>query len=419
MEYRKFDYKDKTELLRDIGMLKKGLPFNDNIGPIADSIVVGDKSIKNRLLVQPMEGFDAELDGSPSKRTFERYLKFANGGSGTVWIESVSVNNEGRSNPHQLWLTKDNQQQFSRMIGDVKKYGAYVVVQLTHSGRYSNPAGNPLPLCAINNPYIPKQNETIISDEDLKILEYDYVNSALLAEEAGADAVDIRSCHGYLINELFSAYERGGEYGGCFENRARLLLNIIDKIKERTKIQIAVRLNVYDGIPYPNGWGGSREDVLTQDMKEPMKLLGLLYQRGIRFFNISSGIGAYSPHVLRPYNSGGATPPEHPLEGIERMLQSAKVIKKAFPDAVIVASAFSWLREYAPMVAAGGISDGWFDIAGFGRGALANPDYANEILSKKEISVLCRACGGCSSLIRKAEKLRCVMNASQRNDGEN
>lgn len=413
MQHRIFDYASQEELLDDIKKLKRGLPFSGDTSVLSNGIRSGKKSIKNRLLVQPMEGFDAEPDGSPSERTRARYLKFADGGSGSIWLESISVSREGRSNPHQLWLDRENEHHFASLAEELRKRGAYSVAQLTHSGRYSNPTGIPAPVCAIHNPYIPKENERIITDEELETLEDDYVTCALLAQEAGFDAVDIRSCHGYLINELFAGYEREGAYGGSFENRVRFLLNVIDKIKKASDIEVAVRLNVYDGVPYPCGWGSAKDDVHIQDMTEPMRLIRLLYDRGVRLLNISGGIGAYSPYVLRPYNRGGAVPLEHPLEGIERLLQSAKAVKSEYPDSTVVASGFSWLRGFAPTVAAGGINKGWFDIAGFGREALACPGYANDILSGKSMERYCEACGGCSALIRRSATLRCVMDRGQ------
>ena len=73
-----------------------------------------------------------------------------------------------------------------------------------------------------------------MKDEELDMLREDYISAALLAQQAGFDAVDIRACHGYLLNELFAAYDRGGKYGGSFENRTRLLRDIIRGVKAQT-----------------------------------------------------------------------------------------------------------------------------------------------------------------------------------------
>ena len=416
MQHKRFHYTSAQQFIDDDSLLNTGLPFSGNVELLGRSICIGGKEVKNRLLAQPIEGFDANEDGSPSGRTLRRYQRLVDGGVGCLWIESVSVDLQGRSNPYQLWITPNNVGAFADMGSIIRQsslHRAYSVLQLTHSGRYSKPNGTPTPICAFSNPYIPKENEKIATDDDIRRIEDDYVAAALLAEQAGFDAIDIRACHGYLINEFFAAYERTGQYGGCFENRMRFLLNVIDKIRAVSNITIGVRLNVYDGMPYPFGWGSRKEDVKAQDMSEPLRLVELLYARGVRLINISGGVGAYSPYVIRPYDSGDKTPEEHPLEGVARLLGSARMVKQRCGDMVVVASGFTWLREYAANVASGGIREGWFDIAGFGRQAIAYPDFASDILrnGKMERAKCCTTCGGCTALIKtKGKKVWCVLH---------
>ena len=101
-----------------------------------------------------------------------------------------------------------------------------LILQLTHSGRQSI-----VPMIAYRNPVYeerrPAGDENIVSDEYLDTLPQKYAQSAILAMEAGFDGVDVKSCHGYLFQELLSAYGREGRYGGCFENRARLYLDCV------------------------------------------------------------------------------------------------------------------------------------------------------------------------------------------------
>ena len=59
-----------------------------------------------------------------------------------------------------------------------------------------------------------------------------YAKASKLALEAGFDGVDVKCCHGYLFNELLSAYNREGSYGGSLENRTRLYFDCIDAVKE-------------------------------------------------------------------------------------------------------------------------------------------------------------------------------------------
>lgn len=415
MRYRPFDFADLAALRAEATALGVELPLSGDTAILAQPFDLDGRQIPNRLLAQPIEGFDAEEDGSPSRRSIARYQQLARNGFGTLWMESISVNAEGRSNPRQLWLHKKNLGAFREMLDLVRAAAPtppYLVAQLTHSGRYSKPR----PICAFDNPRIPKEGAHIVTDEELDALVSQYVETAALAVRAGFDAVDIRACHGYLINELFSARGRPGKYGGCFENRVRLLLDIVGRLQDVPGLTLGVRLNIYDGLEYPYGWGCDQNGSMRPDPSEPLKLIELLNTHNVRLFNISSGIGAYSAYVLRPYDYG-APAPEAPLQGVARMLAFARDARKVAPSACIVASALSYLREFGANAAAGGIAQGWFDLAGFGRQSIAYPKFARDVLEGRipERGRLCNTCGGCSALIKtRGKEVRCIQNHAER-----
>lgn len=393
------------------------LPYQEDVHPLRQPLTLHGKTIPNRLLAQPIEGFDAQADGSPSQRTVRRYQALAAGGSGSLWMESVSVNHQGRSNPRQLWITSENVEAFRDMVCQIRaasQQPVYLILQLTHSGRNSNPDGIPTPMCAFHSQAIPKDRETILTDADLGALEEDYFRAAELARAAGFDAVDIRACHGYLINELFAAVDRPGKYGGSFENRIRLMMNIVERVQKIQGLEIGVRLNLFDGIPYPDGWGVNPKTG-QMDLTEPLELVRRLYHKGVRLLNVSCGVGAYSPHLIRPYDRGGPEPPEPPLAGVCRLQECARLVKQEAPEALVVASGFSWLRQYASSVAAGGVAAGYYDLAGFGRQSIADTQYADHILTGNPEKIsFCRCCCGCTTLIKKSGKqLRCVFRKEQ------
>ncbi|MBQ6478962.1 MAG: hypothetical protein IJI44_06300 [Erysipelotrichaceae bacterium] len=410
----RFDYADLHALCEDIQRRRLDIPCSVDTGILKKPYDKNGIYLKNRILAQPVEGFDANDDGSPSDRTFERYTELARGGAGCLWLESTSVDFSGRSNRKQLWITEDNWEKFRELTEAIRKASdgkIYLVLQLTHSGRYSNPEGIPKPIVAFHSEAIKKENEYIISDEELDRLEDDYIKAVKLAEKAGFDAVDIRACHGYLLNELFAAYDRPGKYGGPFENRTRLFVSICKRAMKESGITVGVRLNMYDGVAYPYGWGCSKDGQLKMDLEEALRLIGILYSSGIRLFNVTNGIGACSPFMIRPYDSGGPEPAEHQLEGIERMQVCAKLVKQHAPEAAVVVSGLTWLREYSANVAAGGIENKYYDIAGFGRQSIAYPGFANDILKDGTVKRehFCRTCCGCTNLIKvKKEELVCV-----------
>ena len=114
-------FKNKEDLILKGKKLGFDLPFSDDISPLFNPQPVAGFSISNRLVVQPMEGYDSENDGSPSELTKRRYLRYAAGGSGIIWFEAVSVSPDSRSNPHQLWLTKANSDYYAFMIDEIRK----------------------------------------------------------------------------------------------------------------------------------------------------------------------------------------------------------------------------------------------------------------------------------------------------------
>lgn len=424
-EHKKFSYRSLDEIREDVKNLGINIPISEDLDLLKKSIPMANKSIPNSLAIHPMEGCDGTSDGKPDELTYRRYDRFARGGAGLLWFEATAVVNEGRANPRQLYMCKENKDAIKKLRDDAIKaakeefgeeYRPYTVVQLTHSGRYSRPIDKPAPIIASKNPYLGShlpEDYPIISDDELESLEDKFVEAAALAKEIGFDAVDIKSCHGYLNSELLSSFTREGKYGGSFENRTRFLLNIIDKIKARVGegLDITLRLNAYDSVPYPYGWGVDKEDFLKPDLTEPIKLIKILYDKGVRLINISTGNPYYNPHVGRPYDLGYYLPPEHPLEGTARMLDIIRQIQESVPQMAVMATGFSWLREFAPYIAAGGIEEGWFTIAGFGRQSFAYPDFARDIIENGSMDrkKCCIACSKCSEIMRDWGRTGCVI----------
>jgi 2,4-dienoyl-CoA reductase-like NADH-dependent reductase (Old Yellow Enzyme family) len=230
------------------------------------------------------------------------------------------------------------------------------------------------------------------------------VKGAVLAEKAGFDGVDIKCCHRYLNSELLSAFNREGRYGGSLENRTRLLRESVQGAIESCSKDFIVssRLNVYDGFPYPYGFGVKEGEGIRFDSTEPIRLLRELSAQGVRLLNITMGNPYFNPHVNRPFAVGAYNPEEHPLSGVARMLHGIAELKKAVPEIAIIASGFSYLGTTAPSVAAGFIRDGGFDIAGFGRTIFAYPDFAKDILSGEGLNKnnICICCSKCTEIMR-------------------
>lgn len=392
------------------------LPFRNDISILGKSFKIGNKTIANRLACQAMEGCDGTSDGSPDTLTKRRYHRLAKGGAGIIWFEATAVMEEGRANPRQLYITDNNLDNFKKQVEDIKEtalktngYEPLVIMQATHSGRYSKPNGVPEPLIAYNNPIFEKDNpissDRIVTDEYLDRVVEALVNGAVLAEKAGFDGVDIKCCHRYLNSELLSAFNREGRYGGSLENRTRLLRESVRGSIENCSGNFIVssRLNVYDGFEYPYGFGVKNDGSLDFDVAEPDWLIKELYKYGVQILNITMGNPYFNPHVNRPYAQGGYVAPEHPLLGVARILNGTARLKELNPDMAMICSAISYLGVAAPNVVAGYVKEGKFDFAGFGRTIFAYPDFANDILKNggMDKNKICICCSKCTEIMRK------------------
>ena len=425
MSQERFHYKTLEEVKERAEELKVYLPFSSSTDILKTPLKVGNVTFHNRMGIAPMEGADSLEDGSPSDYTIRRYVNEAIGGSALIWFEAISIVPEGRSSKTQLLLTEENVESYKRMNEKIKEAGRkangfepYLIMQANHSGRYSNPDNRPAPMIAYRHPqleqYRAADDSCIVTDDYLKSLEESFGKAALLAKKAGFDAVDIKSCHGYLLAELLSAYDRPGQYGGNYENRTRLLKNGIKaaKVWEDENFQVTCRLGIYDGYEYPWGFGVSEGSGLKPDLKEPIRLVKELYGNcGIQMMNLTMGNPYATTHVTRPFDMGKYEPEEHPFTGIGRMIAGIGEVKKAVPEMVIFGSAPTYLRQFADLYTAGAVEEGFCDGMLFGRMAFADPNYANEIIKNGRIDPkrVCMTCGKCGDLIRAHKPTGCVI----------
>ena len=392
------------------------LPYSSDLSVLGTALAVGDRVIPNRIACQAMEGCDGTADGCPDELTARRYLRLAGSGAGLIWFEATAVMREGRANPRQLWITENNLDAFKRQTDAIREeavrrngYAPLIVMQATHSGRYSKPDGTPAPLIAYHSPIFeadhPISDDRIVSDDYLDRVGEALVRGAELAQRAGFDGVDIKSCHRYLNCELLSAFTREGRYGGSFENRTRLLRESVAGARQvcRSSFLVSTRMNAYDGFPYPYGFG-VREGADCEsdpDLSEPKQLLRELYALGVRLADITMGNPYFNPHVNRPFVSGAYEPDEPPIAGVARMLNGTAELKAAVPEMKLLCSGLSYLGTVSPNVTAAFIENGGFDLAGYGRTIFAYPDFARDILSGgMDKNKCCIACSKCTELMR-------------------
>lgn len=432
------------------------LPFSENLAAYREPLTLYGKTISNRIGIQPLEGFDSTTGGAPTDLVRRRYLRFVRGGSALIWFEACAVSDDGKSNPYQMALTDDNVTEFRSLLQlmddtsrELNQAPTFKVLQLTHSGRVSKASDwNPMPLGARLNAHeedllanthysshasdlntgLNKSFPHIASDERIRLMIKEHIHAAELAADAGFDAVDIKVCHGYFLSELLSAYNRPGPYGGSFANRTRAVFEIVDGIKAAVgdRIGITMRLNAFDSTPAPYGYGvtidgddcasigdghttnhaASGTGRLIPDLTETIKICEMLRERGVELIDISASSPA--THLFGP------DPEDKALEkyvSSADLLMAVRILREAVPGIKFMCTGLSAFKDLGAEIGAGGLRDGWFDIAGFGRQALAYPEFARDILDGNSLDSqrCCTCCGNCFKLMDGHTHTGCIV----------
>ncbi len=402
----------------------------------ADSLRAG-----NRWCVLPMEGWDGTADGRPTELTRRRWRNFGRSGAKLVWGgEAAAVRHDGRANPCQLVIDGSTWESLARLREDLvaaheESFGKgaasdlVVGLQLTHSGRYARPSAwdRPEPLVAFAHPVLDRRfpdGVRVLTDEDLDRLAEDFVRAAVLARRAGFQFVDVKHCHGYLGHELLAGHERPGRYGGSLENRTRFLRTVVEGIRaEAPGLRVGVRFSAFDTVPFRKGESGRgepergdegyasafgllRDERLDEALGEARELLRVLRDLGVRWTCVSAGSPYYNPHVQRPAlfpPSDGYLPPEDPLAGVARQVRATALLKRDFPDMVLVGSAYSYLQEWLPNVGQRVVRQGGADFVGLGRMVLSYPEMPSDVLLGRPLQRrrVCRTFSDCTTAPRK------------------
>ena len=271
------------------------LPCDDTIQSGGDSPIsrpitthtVNGKTIGNRIAIHPMEGWDGSRTGGVTDLMRRRWQRFGESGAKLICgAEAMAVRADGRANPNQLIICEENRDGLAELVGILKrahleKYGTtedlVIGFQLTHSGRFCRPNDNAVyeARVAYRHPILDakfkvESDEQVFTDEEIEELIQCYIKAAAIAREVGADFVDIKHCHGYLLHEFLGAYTRPGEFGGSFENRTRIIREVVSGIRNSgNDIDFAVRLSCFDKVPHRPDPELSRPGKLGPGIPEP------------------------------------------------------------------------------------------------------------------------------------------------------
>ncbi len=263
---------------------------------------------RNRIGVSPMCQYSCE-DGFATDWHLVHLGSRAVGGAALVMAEATAVEARGRISPADLGLWKDEQiPALARIAAFVRKQGAAPGIQLAHAGRKASTEvpwrggkrvaladGGWEPVAPSAIPFSPEESapRELSRPEIGEVIEA-FVQSAKRALSAGFEVIEIHSAHGYLLHEFLSplSNQRVDEYGGAFENRTRLVREVVRAVRGvwPAELPLFVRISATDWLE--GGW----------DAEQSVALARLLPEAGADLVDCSSG--GLAPNAKIPVSPG-------------------------------------------------------------------------------------------------------------------
>ncbi len=336
---------------------------------------IGRLEVKNRIVKAPMYTAYAAVDGSVTQRLLDYYREMTLGGTGLVMVEySYTDNKSSQSQVCQLGIyDRALIPGLSNLARAIKDNGAVAGIQLCHCGRRGRVgkrvvAPSRLPMVLWGDRLVPDE---LTTEQIWEIVE-SFGNSAMYAEQAGFDMVEVHAGHGYLITEFLSAYtnKRNDAYGGSLQDRMRFLIEIVENIRKKVSrgFPLSVRFNATDYLQ-----GGI-------DLEEAKVLARELVKAGTDILHVSSGSMVSKSSVFPMFRPTAFNVP------------FAAEIKKVVDATVFVGGAIT-----TPEIAEDVLEKGCADFVTMARPILADPYFAQKAREgRAEDIVPCIRCNeGC------------------------
>ncbi len=251
--------------------------------------------IRNRIWVSPMCQYSS-VDGMPDDWHLVHLGSFARGGAGLVLTEAAAVVPEGRITPQDAGIWNDEQQHgWASIVAFVHGQGARAGIQLAHAGRKASTrrpwegrgavtdqdgGWQPVAPSPVAFPGL-REDPLELDDDGIREVVAAFAAAARRSVAAGFDLLEVHAAHGYLLHEFLSPLSnlRQDGYGGSFDNRARLLLEVVDAVRDAVPEQtpVVVRISASDWAE--GGW----------DVDDSVRLAVLLRDHGVDLVDVSSG----------------------------------------------------------------------------------------------------------------------------------
>jgi len=254
---------------------------------------IGGIDLKNRMVRSATATFMADEKGRITPDVRDVYKKLAQGDVGLIIFEDTGVANNTLESKHLLINNDSYIPSYKELVDDVHSFGSKTIIQLSHSGIIEKDGE----FVDVTNGF----SDDLISNEDIKEIVKLYANAALRSQKAGFDGVQIHAAHGYFLTKFLSPFynKRTDEYGGSVENRTKLVVEILNEIKDKcgNDYPVFLKLNSSDFMKEEN----------TNGLEQGRQIAIILDRAGIDAIEVSGGVadGEYScvrTKILKPEN---------------------------------------------------------------------------------------------------------------------
>lgn len=353
-------------------------------------------TIRNRVILSPMDDCLGQSSGEVTQRGIEYYANKAKGGCGLVivgYVGFIGPEMGGVAMSGQTFLMNYDQRHAMSILAErVHEYGGKVFVQLNHPGRKTNRDFNqghePVSSSAMTpdlekRGFVPCHELTV---DEIQQIETACADAALHAFRAGVDGVEIHCAHYYLFNQFLSPSRnaRTDEYGGSMENRCRIIVETIEKIRERVpdNYPITIRVHLLDG----EGMDG---DNSLEDMLE---ITQYLEKKGVDAFHFS--IGTEQRTGTPEMKSGWRNE-----------------YYKKFKE-VLSVPIYGPNEVKTPEEAEANLEAGAYDFVVMGRQLSADPEWVNKAMEGRSEDIRpCLSCNWCVNRVTADQaQIRCAVN---------
>ncbi|WP_373238072.1 oxidoreductase [Hungatella hathewayi] len=359
---------------------------------LLEELKIGSMTVKNAVFMAPMSlGYESP-DGTVNETMQEYWLARARGGVGCIITDALSVDPDVPYLGNTLcFRNEESIASYRRFTDRIHEYGTKIIPQITHPGPESVSAFRGIPPVA-SSVYLNSmaQRTRAVTLEEIPGIIQKYAKGAYDARRAGFDGIELHCAHAYMLLGSFLSpmrNKRTDRYGGSLDNRARLLCEVLDAIREACGPDFPVILRM----------SGSERDEQGNTLEDMKYLVPVLERHGVAAFEISGGTQYERCNKIIPCHGE--------VQGVN--VPEAEALHEAASVPVIVVGKINEPRFAGYLVDSGKV-----DGVVLGRALIADPDFVNKMEAGDYEGIApCAACAiGCVGEQTKRHPASCVIN---------